>query len=45
MYLLMSRLHQPYHDLMMMDISTRDALFDMEMSALKKRKEDLDKLK
>ena len=45
MYLLMSRLHQPYHDIMIMDISTRDALFDMEMSALKKRKEDLDKLK
>ena len=43
MYLLMSRLHQPYHDIMTMDLKTRDALFDMEMDALKKRKEELDK--
>lgn len=43
MYLLMSRLHQPYHDIMSMDIDTRDALFNMEMEALKKRKEEMDK--
>ena len=45
MYLLMSRLHQPYNDLMTMDTKTRDALFDMEMKALKKKKEDLEKIK